>query len=328
MSTDADVNLYKGVNLNEYEFDKETLSSYTNYKIPRIKYTGTLLSKLNNIMFKIEYSNIKNGIYHPTYYRHDLSKYDKLPVVLTVYDMIHELFPDQFWNSASVIKSKKASIEHADAIICISENTKKDLMRLYNVPGSKISVIYLSCTLPDTKARYFTDKPYLLYVGDRSASYKNFWGLMGVYQKHFSNDYNLVLFGDGFSKSELKFITENDLKDKVFNVAGNDQILRVVYNGAHCLVYPSLYEGFGIPPLEAMVSGCPVVASNSSSIPEVTGDAAVLFNPSSGESMIKAISSVEDNRDKLISAGYERVKQFSWDKMAKETVDVYKSVFK
>ena len=328
VSIDNDVNIFKGLNINEYEFNKENLKSFKGYKIPQIKYTGTLLTLLNNVGFDKEYSKIDDGMYHPTYYRKDMGKFTKMPIVLTVYDMIYEMFPDNFWNADSVIKSKKASIDCADAIICISENTKRDLMKLYDISGNKIIVVYLSCTLPETTEIYKSDKPYLLYVGDRSAPYKNFWHFINVYAKYLSNEYSVVVFGGGFSPKELKFISEHRLENSVFHMQGDDTVLRSIYNGAYCLVYPSLYEGFGIPPLEAMISGCPVVASDSSSIPEVVGDAGILFNPLSEDSMLDAILAVDKNRFGLVTAGYERVNRFSWDKMAKETMDVYESVSK
>lgn len=323
-----EIHMFKGININEYDLDqyKSKFASYISYKIPEVKYTGFFTNKLNNRLFNRKYSTINSGVYHPTYYKANLAKFTKLPTVLTVHDMIYELFPENFWNSKWVIESKKASIYAADAIICISENTKQDLLKFYDVPNDKISIVYMGNTPPTNINMYNHSNPYLLFVGDRSAPYKNFWPFFEVYIKEFKDEYDLVLFGNGLSKQELKFIDDNALKNKVIQIQGDNDLLWSVYQSAHCLVYPSLYEGFGIPILEAMSVGCPAVACNSSSIPEVAGNAGVLFEPLSDESMINAISSVEHHRQKLIVSGYARAEQFSWDKVAKETMEIYKSV--
>jgi glycosyltransferase involved in cell wall biosynthesis len=323
-----EIHMFKGININEYDLDqyKSKFASYTSYKIPEIKYTGFITNKLNNRLFDRKYASLDTGVYHPTYYKANLAKFSKLPTVLTVHDMIYELFPENFWNSKWVIESKKASINSADAIICISENTKTDMLKFYDVPEYKISVVYMGNTPPNKIKTHQHSKPYLLFVGDRSAPYKNFWPFFEVYLKEFKDEFDLVLFGNGLSKQESKFIDDNALKNKVIQIQGDNDILWSVYENAHCLVYPSLYEGFGIPVVEAMSVGCPVVACNASSIPEVAGNAGILFNPKSAESMINAISLVKHRRQELILSGYARAEQFSWDKVAKETMDVYESL--
>ena len=326
------IHLFKGININEYNLEqyKDKFASYTNYKISEVKYAGFFTNKINNIWFDKIYSKMSNGIYHPTYYRMNLKKFDKIPVVLTVYDMTYELYPQYFWNSKFVIQSKKNSIEHADAIICISENTKKDLLRFYDVPEDKISVVYMGCS-SDTKIYQninVSKKPYLLYVGDRSVPYKNFWKFFESYTKYLSDKYNLVLFGNDFSKQERMFMVNNNIQNKVIRLQGNDTLLSNVYHKAYCLVYPSLYEGFGIPLIEAMSNGCPVTVSNASSLPEVAGKACMMFDPLYESEMVESILSVQDHRSWLIENGYKQAKKFSWDKTAFQTMKVYASVTK
>ncbi len=141
----------------------------------------------------------------------------------------------------------------------------------------------------------------------------------------------MVCFGGGnFSKQELALMESlNISQDKIKYMSGTDDLLACLYASAAVFVCPSLYEGFGIPPLEAMSFGCPVVCSNTSSLPEVVGDAAELFDPASEVSMRTAIEQVVSNPEIaqiLVKRGYERIKQFSWEKCAHETFNVYNKI--
>ncbi len=331
---DVDIDLFQGFHINEYGFSnhKHNLNSYFGYKKPDIKYTGLFFAKLNDFLFDNFYRSLHNcDLYHSTYYRKDLHKFKKSPVVLTVYDMIYELYSGQFRDSESVIEAKKISIDFADIIICISENTKKDLIKIYDVPENKIKVVYLANSLQpsknipfnELKKLYPIDKPYILFVGVRGG-YKNFSLLLDVYTSHFSDKFDLVCFGE----NRLEIIKRSNLLNNVFHVNGTDNLLASLYQNAFCLVYPSMYEGFGIPLLEAMAMGCPVIASNTSSIPEVVGDGGILFDPSSKKDLIDSIESIDDDsiRRHLIERGFEQEKKFSWDKTATETLNVYKSI--
>lgn len=336
---EVNINLFEGFHVNEYGLSnyKNRFALYKGHKVPEIQYAGYAFEIFNKFWFKRIYSKLDVNIYHPTYYRKDLGSFKKNPIVLTVYDMIHELFSSQFWNSKWVIDSKSESIKAADVIICISENTKKDLIRIYDVPEEKVRVVYLANSLQKSnhfnfeniKQNYNINKPYILYVGDRR-SHKNFQFLLEVYSSQFSKKYDLVCFGGGkFTRKESDVINKFGLSRNVIQVHGNDTLLASLYGNAFCFIYPSLYEGFGIPLLEAMAMGCPVIASNTSSIPEVVGEAGILFDPRSRENLINAIESLinsDSKRNKLIKLGKEQEKKFSWDKMANETLDIYKSV--
>lgn len=336
---DVNINLFEGFHVNEYGLSnyKNRFALYKGYKVPEIQYAGYTFEVLNKFGFTRIYSKLDFNIYHPTYYRKDLGAFRKTPIVLTVYDMIHELYPGQFWNSKRVIESKRESIKVADAIICISENTKKDLIRIYDVPEEKIRVVYLANSLrksnlvniENLKQIYNITKPYILYIGDRRA-HKNFQFLLEVYASQLSKKYDLVCFGGGnITRKESDIIKKFDLSKNVILVQGNDSMLASLYKNAFCFIYPSLYEGFGIPLLEAMAMECPIIASNTSSIPEVVGEAGILFDPLSRESLINAIESLvnsDSKRNNLIKLGKEQEKKFSWDKMANETLDIYKSI--
>ena len=144
-------------------------------------------------------------------------------------------------------------------------------------------------------------------------------------------EFDLVAFGGGrFSSQEILNINEFGFKDGfVQQVGGNDEVLASLYANALCFIYPSLYEGFGLPPLEAMAGGCPVISSNSSSMPEVVNNAGLYFDPCDLDDMRNAIETVcfsSELRAKLIKAGNENVKKFSWDKCAQKTLAIYEKL--
>lgn len=337
------INLFQGFHINEYGLSehRQNFESYWGHKweckksaAPYIAYI--LFTIPNKILFNNFIGSSDFNIYHPTYYRSDLDKYNKSAIVLTVHDMIHELYPDQFIDSRFVIRAKKISINKSNLIITISENTKKDLMNIYEVPEDKIKVIYHASSLhksneylkcADLEKMYSITRPFLLYVGDRKRTYKNFTMLLETYLTRLSDRFDLVCFGGGdFSHNELKTIKSIRCPDKVIHLSGSDHLLASLYKNAFCFIYPSLYEGFGIPLLEAMGMGCPVIAANTSSIPEVVNKAALLFDPNSKDSLISVIELLESNesrREKLINLGFEQEKKFSWAKTANETFKVY-----
>ena len=276
-------------------------------------------------------------ILHPTYYSLlsrqaiDRSKY---PIVLTVYDMIHELFAQQMDSTGEQAEIKKKAILSADAVICISENTRQDLLKLYSVPEEKVSVTHLGSQI-DATMSYGKEtvplEPYYLYIGGRGA-YKNFDLLLTALAKAVSKypDLKLCVVGSAFNQEEHRRISELKLEQNIEHWSHvGDRALAKLYRCSVAFVYPSLYEGFGIPPLEAMSCGTPVIAANTSSIPEVVGDAGILFNPKSSRDLADILLSLVDDAqkcDRLIKKGFQRSKLFSWDKTAAKTLDVYRSV--
>jgi glycosyltransferase involved in cell wall biosynthesis len=276
-------------------------------------------------------------IAHPTYYslvtRQEIESY-QFPIVITVHDMIHELFPKLLTDSSYVIPLKRRAISAATAIICVSENTKKDLLQIYSLPENKISVIYHAPEI-SISISYGSEpvpiQPYYLYIGNR-ASYKNFDGLLSAFAKIVSvkPDLRLCVVGLPFNKQEEKLISELKLDNYIKNYGYvSDAHLAKLYRNSVAFVYPSLYEGFGIPPLEAMACRTAVVAANCSSIPEVVGDAGLLFDPQSPHELADILlfllnSPIE--RDKLIRKGHQRARLFSWEKTATQTINVYRSV--
>lgn len=279
----------------------------------------------------------KPDIVHETYYSRLGSAPNNCPTIITVYDMIHELFESDFSRNDETIAIKKIAIDRADHIICISENTKNDLVRLYDIESNKISVVHLGFDQfinydQASKKKIHVDKPFLLYVGSRWG-YKNFSGFLRAVasSKRLLSDFDIIAFGiSKFNMSELNLIKSLGFaENQVQQVAGNDHLLGQYYHLARAFVYPSLYEGFGIPPLEAMVHQCPVISSNTSSMPEVIGDAAEFFNPSMHEDICHAIENVvySDSQIELLKKrGTERLNNFSWSKCSLQTLNVYKSL--
>jgi glycosyltransferase involved in cell wall biosynthesis len=291
----------------------------------------------NHILSRYKIAKWTPNIVHETYY----SRVDMAPkgckTVITVYDMIHELFPSQFPTHNKMLEIKRNAIERADHIICISESTKKDLMRLHGTPASKISVVYLGFDKFFEEEKkvlpaLFGTKPFLLYVGSRGG-YKNFSGFLKAVSKSkkLLNDFQLVAFGGGkLSSEEMTLISSLGFAaNQVCQLGGDDVLLGSFYRNASAFVYPSLYEGFGIPPLEAMANLCPVISSNTSSMPEVIDNAAEFFNPNDLDSMRCAIENVvysELRMADLRNKGLTRLSLFSWEKATAQTLRVYKRI--
>jgi glycosyltransferase involved in cell wall biosynthesis len=272
-------------------------------------------------------------VYHETYYSRRPNRQARGKIVLTVYDMIHELFSETFSANDKIAELKKLAVQRASHIICISESTQRDLIRLLDVPAKKTSVIHLgfSLTCTTTGEAIITKDPYLLYVGHRSG-YKNFSNLLLAYagSAWLRCNFRLVAFGGfPFSTQEKQEISALGLDGRILHVAGSDEVLAGYYQNAALFIYPSLYEGFGIPPLEAMSYGCPVVCSNTSSIPEVVDDAAKIFDPKSPSAIASAICELlqdDQLRNTYIERGHKRVQYFSWQRCAAETLALYKSL--
>lgn len=257
--------------------------------------------------------------------------------VLTLYDMIHEKLLANGEPSRAVVRAKAKAVARADHVICISDHTRQDALELLNLDPAKVSVIHLGFALPtEAGAEKYPDNtgapPYLLYVGLRGG-YKNFECLLKAYalSAQLKNSFHLVCFGGGaFTQDELALIDQLHLPRAVVRQeAGDDEALAQAYRGATAFVFPSLYEGFGIPPLEAMSHDCPVVCSSTSSIPEVVGNAGRYFDPTDPSDLASQLVSLlgsPSETSELIYKGRRRLDHFSWDICAQKTLEVYRSL--
>ena len=298
-------------------------------------YTDRLFTMFNQIVSRSYISCRRPQILHETYYNKNSTFLNKTPTVITIHDMIHELFPQQFRAHDCIPKLKKMAVERADRIICVSENTRNDLVEVLNPEESKIVVVRHGFTpFDDTNQETFQsrDRPYILFVGSRGG-YKNFNTLVRavVASQRLLEDFDIVAFGGGpLSIEELHFIADLGVpEDQIKQRSGDDTALRQMYRNAAALVYPSLYEGFGLPPLEAMANDCPVISSNRSSMPEIVGQAGHFFNPENIEEVCHCIEEVvysDDLSDDLVRRGRKQIRRYSWERCAKETADVYSSM--
>ena len=288
-------------------------------------------NKVNTIA-KLKEGNF--DIFHPTYYdTYFLDHLNGKPYVLTVYDLIHEVFPEFLMfhlNKSSLM------LQTASKIIAISENTKKDLVSIYDVAEEKVEVIHLasSFTINDGNLDLpFKNKlpdKYLLFVGSR-IQYKNFYFFARIFQiisKDFSDLY-IVCTGSEFNKQEQTYFQNLGINNKVVHIFTSDNELAFLYQQAVAFIFPSQYEGFGLPLLEAFACGCPVLCSDGSSLREIAEDAAIYFEPKNPASMLKAIRSILSDaslRKIIIEKGYKQLNKFSWQFTVNSTKHLYKSI--
>ena len=286
------------------------------------KYTRKMIESINNYFFLKKIKSEKFKIIHNTYYGNNILNQDKT-IITSVYDFTHEIFSDEFNYSKNI---KKNSIKNSNHFICISENTKNDLIKFYNINEKNISVIYLGGDHLPKSNFTFESKPFVLYVGYRE-NYKNFEILLKSFYESdkLKNDFDIICYGSNkFTKNELSKIQKYGLLDKVKHMAGDDQLLSNLYSSAKCHVITSRYEGFGITAIEAYNFGCPVILNNSSSLKEV-GTKTNSFEGSSEQLKIlleKTLYS-EEFSDEIKNIGEKFKKKFSWNNCYKETIKVY-----
>ena len=328
----ADYRVVSGISQNQYLKNSKYIK---NIGIPVNRYprgTGRFFQKLNEAAL-VGISHFQPyDINHATYYHVRNTK--KTKNVITVYDFIHEKYPNQFQDSTKIINLKKSAIEKADGIICISNHTQDDLREMYNVSDKLVETIHLGVNKVQTVDKRTGSKvgmygKFLLYVGDRHG-YKNFQCLLDAYRMllEFVPNVNLVCFGGGiFSEAEVKSIgtLNTAFKQNVYQMSGNDTLLNSLYRTAVCLVYPSLYEGFGLPPLEAINQLCPVIVADSSSIPEVVGSLGTYFDPQSSEDLLAKLH--EKCQHPLLNipnqSAIDHLKCFNMQNCAKQTLKFY-----
>jgi len=247
--------------------------------------------------------------------------------------MIHEIYKEKYFKKYNkLIQNKKKLIKKAEKIIAISENTKKDIIKYYNIPEKKIDVVYLGTSLYENKSKKIDWLPekYILYVG-RRGGYKNFNKMIKVIYKILKEEnISLVCAGGGkFKNKELKMFDELSIKDNLFQINVNDEELTYLYKNAGCLVFPSLYEGFGLPVIEALKLGCPVVSSDRGSLPEIGKEACLYFDPEKRDSILHSVTKVlfsRKERKNLINKGEKLSKKYDWKICTQKTLQIYKKI--
>ena len=323
--------------INEYLKKTKYKEKIIGVKFPKIKYSGFILNILNKKISEILFKKIEPNVIHTTYYDNFIFN-KKKPLVVTVHDLIHEVYHYEFGYDKNY-RPKKEILDQASHVVCVSNSTKSDLLKYYKIKEDKISVIYHGSIEADkqnithTLKKVQINQPFFLYVGSRKR-YKNFFTLINAFLKNekIYNNFNIVCFGGGkILNSEKKILNEKkfDLK-KIINFPGHDdELLYSLYKNAEALIYPSSYEGFGMPILESMSIGCPVISSNSSSLPEVYGDGALSFDPTSSEELSNCIYKIADEpgaRSQFIEKGKLQAQKFTWENCSKQTLGVYQKL--
>lgn len=257
-----------------------------------------------------------------------LERLGKIPFVYTVHDCI----PERYWNNPAYFKQRKELAQRAARIIAVSENTKADCIDYFKVPEDKVEVIYHAPTLemPDKTLPPIIKGDYLLYVGTRNRQ-KNFtWfveTIAPLLNKH--PELQLVCTGLPFNRQERVLLKKLKVEKQTSAHFYSESELANLYTYARAFIYPSLYEGFGLPILEAFKAGCPVILPKSSCFPEVAGDAAFYFELGDAEELIVKISSIWQKKTlhkKQIERGLRKVADFSWSRTAIKTVCAYSKI--
>lgn len=277
-------------------------------------------------------------VFHPTF---DMSYYYgniiRKPYVLTIHDLIPELYYVNDLNNSIPnldlkLKNKKRAIKGASRIMCVSENTRKEMLEYYSfIDPGKVDVVYhgVNTFIGDYHDNIYGD--YILFIGQRN-SYKNFLftikALRPVFVRY--DNIKMICTGSKFSFEELKEISNLGLEGRIVNVGYVDEnSLASLYHNALTFIFPSLYEGFGIPILEAFVNGCPVCLANSSCFPEIGADAVSYFEPEDELSILHSVLKVIEDTNYasfLRTKGYERAILFSWKESASKVLGCYKKV--
>lgn len=360
------INLYRGTGIGTYtenilknilELDKDNYyhiywsgDRYEEF----IKHNTKIImsSKRHHRFFEQYYfpDNLKNeniDIFHIPQNGLGISEYISCKKIVTIHDLIPYVMPETVGRGylSKFLKEIPKVMELSDAIITVSEWSKKDILKFFPIDESKVYVTPLaadkkykpldkeSCKF-ELKNKYNITKPFILYVGGFSPR-KNVKALLIAFSQVFSKlskEHELVIVGankdDGSYLSKLS--SSLDVSSNIiFTGFIPEEDLPILYNGCDVFVYPSLYEGFGLPPLEAMSCGTPVITSNVSSIPEVVGDGGILIDPFSTVSLMDSLEMIlnDDNKkQELKEKGLTRAYEYSWEKTAAETINVYNDI--
>ena len=340
-------NLHKGFNISSKAFSYITSLYSNNEYIKEERFA--LNNPMGEKLFKGKPKRLYNwnrrfarwslrlrnfDVFHPTYYDPYFVRYLKKPCVVTVHDMVHELYPQYFADAADVITRKKKVMERANLLIAISEFTKQDIIKIYPEMADKIRVVYHGYLGLTVKAELNANLPekYILFVGERW-HYKNFPVFVEGISKLLQADANLKLVcagGKAFTADEFELFNRYSISSQCLQMDVTDTILQQLYSQAKLFVFPSLHEGFGLPLLEAFANQCPVICSDSSCLPEIAGNAALYFNPQKPEQIFQLTQKVLSSaylQNELKKKGLDRLLLFSFDTCIEKTLQVYQSLY-
>ena len=330
--------------LNRHDYSKSL--SNLDLKYNKLQYVPYRIYKILTEKYNVSYNLFfrkKTDVYHFT--RYILPNNIKGKVILNIYDLVFEKYVEtmESKNRESFKRSFYKSVKRADQIITISESSKNELIEILKVPENKIHIVQPGIDFQkfNTKnsevtknviLKYSLPEDYILYLGTLEPR-KNISSIIRAYGSLRNNNKiteKLVIAGKkGWLFSEIfDLIKSLDLENEVILTDYVDESDKpAIYQNAKLFVFPSLYEGFGMPILEAMAAGIPVITSNTSAMPEVVGDAAILVNPLSIEEISEAMLELMNNdklSNELISKGFDQCKKFTWSNSANKLVEIYK----
>jgi alpha-1,3-rhamnosyl/mannosyltransferase len=298
--------------------------------------------KVRSFTYKAFGADRENDLWHATYF--NLPWKPRVPVVVSNYDMAYWTCRNEFSRPYDEVfrRQQRQAVLAADLVLTNSTSTSDDTARLLSIPRERLRTVPLACSpvfmelgdgapsprRADVCRLVAEGLPFMLYVGARGP-HKNFAALTAAYARWSPRELPLVLVGPALSPDEARALARLGIGDRTVVFAGvDDDDLATLYRSASFFVYPSLYEGFGIPLLEAMACGCPVVASRIPSSVEVSGGAAVFFDPRDEDEMIAAMEQAfrAGRGSALVAEGRRRAREFSWDRCARMTLDVYREL--
>jgi glycosyltransferase involved in cell wall biosynthesis len=320
-----DVVICAGFHINEY---LSAVSHVIGARVPNVARTASIRRSLSELVQRVYIRNWPPDVIHGTYYESDAYRRSPIPVVITIHDMI----PEKRTPKSQFCAMKRAAVACADRIIAVSEYTKGELCEMLSVDPSKVTTVHHGSSFSDaggTRANPPFARPYILYVGARG-DYKNFDRLLCALSRspRLTDNFSLVCCGGRpIGRGERRRISSLGLTSAVKHFRADDERLAQLYGHARALVYPSLDEGFGLPPIEAMSVGCPVLCSRSGAVPEVVGDAGHYFDAFDEESIRVSMETAlfDDSRlQEMARRGKERSKAFSWQHCAEATKQVYR----
>jgi glycosyltransferase involved in cell wall biosynthesis len=306
--------------------------------VPRnyVKGLSSLLDYVNRPYTKYVLNKGSYDVFHQTHFGNWCLKslVDGKSMVTTFHDMIHvrfaHLYQDVGINPEAIVSQQRASLARSNKIIAVRQYTKNDLVEYWSIDPANIQVIHHGIEfigVDKLEGSRVLGYPYVLFVGERQI-FKNFnrfaQAMHLVMKKH--PFLRIVCTGKAFNFSEIELLKNLSILDRTIHIEANEQLLKRLYRDAELFVFPSLSEGFGMPILEAMVHGCPVVLSRASCFPEVAGTAGVYFDPLQVEDMGIVIEKMlvdESLKKQQIKLGYERVNSFSWSSTAEAHMKLY-----
>lgn len=318
------------------QFPEFQRGSIAPFSLPGKKMLQNLLGRRASLK---AIGQVSPDVFHPTYFDpYFLKTLGKrgIPFVLTVHDMIHEIYAHGsqglFSLDRNVVKNKSHLAKKAAAVIAVSEHTRQDLLRFCpELDPAKIQVIHHGNSLWNTEFEV-PHSTFLLFVGQRKG-YKNFAWMVEHLADLLCSEKDLELWcvgGGAFDTLETEQFARLGIAQKVrYLKVTSDAALAKVYSQAACFIFPSQYEGFGIPVLEAFACGCPAVLNHASSLPEVGGDAAVYFEASKPETLEEAVRKILHGaafRQTLVERGWARAAQFTWQQSAEKHLALYKKI--